>query len=39
MSNRLLGSNCGIIPTTNTTSATTAIAVMTNMSRRASPTP
>ena len=36
---RLDESNSGSIATTNTIRATTAIAVMTNMSRSASPTP
>ena len=39
MSRRLPGSNCGTMPITNASSATTAIAVMTNISFSASPTP
>ena len=39
MSVRFDASNFGIIPTTKTSSATTAIAVMTNITLSASPTP
>jgi hypothetical protein len=39
MLNRLAGSKYGIIPTTNTTIATTAAAVITNIILRASPVP
>jgi hypothetical protein len=39
MLNRFATSNCGIMPTTKTTSATTAMAVMANMTLSASPTP
>jgi hypothetical protein len=39
MSNRFAGSKLGLIPTTNTTIATTATAVMTNIILRASSVP